>query len=172
MSFATHFSPHLTVIDRLTSDVLRNAPVSSPAADEFRADLAGLLVTSYFAAYECCVKSIFVNFASSKNKLLASVIGRQFEKISGRIKLQIITDEYARQFGETYRTRLVDRIKLLEDEIMGTERLSAKASFENLIDWRHQFAHAGKRLATLEEVIATEKIARGIIWALDEVMSY
>ena len=55
---------------------------------------------------------------------------------------------------------------------MRTEKLSAKTSFENLIDWRHEFAHAGKRLATLEEAVATEKIARKIIWALDEVMSF
>ena len=50
------------------------------------------------------------------------------------------------------------------------DKVSVKETYANLIKWRHAFAHEGRSMTTLEEVIASLPIAEKVILALDHAM--
>ena len=165
------YASHLTWAEQLTNQVLAHAPEAGPSTDRFRADLAGLLSTSYVASFECCIKVIFTSFAASKHKILGSVAGFHFRRINSQIGWERIADHYAAQFGDIYRKRFREFLVEEEVKIMKTKRVSLKETYVNLIKWRHTFAHEGLCLTTLEEVTEAFPIAKVVIFKLDEAMS-
>lgn len=171
MKFRTHYEVHLNWAEALTREVLRNAPSPSPVTDTYRADLAGLLSTAYIAAFECCIKEIFINFAASKHKIAGNMAGYHFEQINSKIHWQVIGDKYAGQFGVNYRKKYYELIADEETVVFKNEKVSLKKTYENLLTWRHAFAHEGKKLATLEEVSKAFPVAKRIIFKVDEAMS-
>lgn len=170
MTYPVHLEAHLRWIDRLTAEVLRNAPPPGPVGDEFRSDLAGPLATAYFAAYECCIKAIFVQFAMKRHKILAASTGFHFDRLNGKIHWNTIADQYAKQFGETYKNKFLDELNKIETKILASKKVSVKKGYENILTWRNAFAHEGKKLCSLDEVVNTEPVSREIITLIDSVM--
>lgn len=172
MNHFPSYEAHLLWVEELTKNVLAHAPPAGPANDSYRADLAGLLSTSYVAAFECCVKAIFNNFAQSKrNKILASVTEHMFAKINSKIHYNAIGDSYIRPFGVAYHKEFVRLIEEKELQILQDQRLSMKETYANLLKWRHAFAHEGKKLATLDEVASSYDVAKEVIFIADTTLS-
>lgn len=171
MKFSSEYQTYLNWVDSLTANVLNTAPPAGPATDDYRADLAGLLTTAYVAAYENCIKSIFISFAGSKNRILSSMASFHFDKINSKIHYNHIGSTYARQFGENYRIYYNKTLDDKENDYLRTHGVSIKESYSNLLKWRHAFAHEGKKLATLEEVVSCKDISRHVIFIIDETMS-
>lgn len=171
MNFATDYEDHLRWVEQLTADVLHHAPQPGTQADHFRADLAALLCTSYVAAFECSIKAIFTSFATSKHRILGTVAGYHFKRINSKIQIDRIANEYARQFGDHYRSRFKELVQQEEARILISDKTSMKETYHNLIRWRNEFAHEGKKLATLEEVTRALPIAQIVVRQLDRAMS-
>ena len=57
-----------------------------------------------------------------------------------------------------------------ESDAIKMDKVSVKETYANLIKWRHAFAHEGRSMTTLEEVIASLPIAEKVILALDHAM--
>ncbi len=155
----------------MAQNVILNAPVPNPASDSYRADLAGFLSVAYAAAFEECIKEIIKQFAKRQHILLHRVIEQKFDRINGRIKIDVIKDDYLKQFGEEYKKRFEAKIKLLEDHSLVSLGQSALSSYANIINWRHAFAHALERQTTIDEVQKAYPLAKKILHALDESLS-
>ncbi|WP_426163803.1 HEPN domain-containing protein [Sandarakinorhabdus sp. DWP1-3-1] len=139
-------------------------PASMRGVTAFRADLAGMLVVSIAAAYESCVKDTMITHAARFNVEFENFTAKNYEKLNSRISVKDLKN-YTKMFDPTihekFRLTLVRR-KALMLRITGK---SIESEFENILSWRHAFAHAGTRVTTIEEAANTHRIARIVIFS-------
>jgi hypothetical protein len=102
VKFSGEYAPHLKRAEDLTANVLKFAPPPGPEGDGFRADLAGLLAIAYVAAFENCVKAIFIAFGTATNPILGTVSEHHFQKLASKVHYDHL-DGYAVQFGQAYK---------------------------------------------------------------------
>lgn len=171
MKFSGEYAPHLKRAEDLTANVLSFAPPAGPQWDAFRADLAGLLAIAYVAAFENCVKAIFIAFGTTTNPILGAVTEHHFQKLASKIHWDFLGDGYAAQFGQVYKTEYLKFLSAREAAVLAANQVSMKETYANILTWRHKFAHEGVMLTTLEEVTAAYPVAKGVIEALDSAMS-
>ena len=171
MKFSGEYAPHLKRAEDLTATVLKFAPPPGPEGDAFRADLAGLLAIAYVAAFENCVKAIFIAFGTAKNPILGTVTEHHFQKLASKIHYDFLGDGYAAQFGQVYKAEYLKCLSANEVTVLAASQVSMKGAYANILTWRHKFAHEGVMLTTLEEVTAAYPAAKHVIQALDSAMS-
>jgi hypothetical protein len=171
VKFIGEYAPHLKRAEDLTANVLKFAPPPGPEGDAFRADLAGLLAIAYVAAFENCVKAIFIAFGTATNPILGSVTEHHFQKLASKIHYDFLGDGYAVQFGQAYKAEYLKCLNAQEAQVLAASQVSMKGAYANILTWRHKFAHEGVMLTTLEEVTAAYPTAKRVIEALDSAMS-
>ncbi|MDO9474886.1 MAG: hypothetical protein Q7J28_17720 [Caulobacter sp.] len=171
MNFSSEYAPHLKRAEDLTANVLKFAPPPGPEGDAFRADLAGLLAIAYVAAFENCVKAIFVAFGTATHPVLGTVTEHHFEKLASKVHYDSIGNKYALQFGQAYKAAYENCLKAQEAAILAASQVSMKNTYANILTWRHKYAHEGVMLTTLEEITAAYPTAKRVIEALDNAMS-
>lgn len=171
MKFSGQYAGHLKRAEDLTANVLKYAPPPGPQGDAFRADLAGLLAIAYVAAFENCVKAIFVSFGAATHPILGAVTEHHFDKLSSKIHWDYLGDGYAGQFGPSYKAEYLKCLSVEEAAVFAASQVSMKGAYANILTWRHKFAHEGVMLTTLEEVTAAYPSAKQVIRALDCAMS-
>jgi hypothetical protein len=137
MPYSDHF--------RLTDDLIQHLdPILAGLNDPFiESRYTGFLAVSSVAVLELAMKTIFLDFANAKHKVLANFCGQFFERINGRIGLKTIKDDYVTKFGSKYEARFSKALEKLERQELNTNRVSVKASYGNLLTWRNAFAHEG-----------------------------
>ena len=160
------FRPHLQKVEELAANVVRNAPDPGIATDSFRADLAGFLAVAYAAAFEESVKEIFISFARLQHEILHKMVQKKFDRINGKIKIDVIKNEYLLPFGEQFKDSFSSELQREETEVLRTQGQSITSCYTNIIDWRHAFAHALERQTTLEGVQASYTVAKKVIQIL------
>jgi hypothetical protein len=104
----------------------------------------GFLAVSSVTVLELAMKTIFLDFAKVKHKILLTFCENYFSQINGRIKLKTIQDEYISKFGQKYNKRFKDNLQKIENMELQVNRRSIKSSYGNLIEWRHKFVHEGE----------------------------
>ena len=148
MSYETHFQladDYITHID----------PVVSTIADPFIISrYTGFLSISAVTVYELAIKTIFIDFASRKHNVFGTFTYSHFDRINGQIMLGMLRKKHIGAFGDKYLNRFDKILKDKENEILSSDGVSIKNSYNNVIQWRHDFAHEGKApsTATYEEV--------------------
>ncbi|MHC4454521.1 MAG: HEPN domain-containing protein [Planctomycetota bacterium] len=132
----------------------------------------GFLAVTAVTVYELAIKTIFIDFAMKKHKVLENFTNTYFRRINGRIKTSIVKDEYVSKFGEKYVKRFDKKLKDKEKEILRTEGASVLTSYGNIIEWRNQFAHEGiiPQNATYDEVKKSYNMGKYVINCLAESM--
>lgn len=132
----------------------------------------GFLAVSAVTVYELAVKEILIEFSENKHKVLGSFARSYFDRINGRIKTQIIKDEYVSRFGEKYKKRFQKILDEKEKELLKTQGVSIKSSYANIITWRNDFAHEGKipTTATYDEVKRSYEVGKNLINCLADTM--
>lgn len=137
MAYSDHF--------KLTDDlILHLDPVLATLSDPFiESRYTGFLAVSGVTVLELALKSIFCDFADSKHPVLGNFCSQYFDRINGRIGLKSIKDDFLAKFGSKYQKRFEDRVEKLERQHLRAVGASIKASYGNLITWRHAFAHEG-----------------------------
>lgn len=94
MSYTAHFATADNVITNL-------AGVVAATADPIVVgQYTGFAAVSAVTVYELAIKEIFVDFAHSKHKVLGQFAESYFERINGRIGLQVLKKDYVPRFGE------------------------------------------------------------------------
>jgi len=133
---------------------------------------SGFLAVSAVTVYELAIKSVFIEFASHKHKILGSFTSSYFDRINGRIRVQIVRDEYIKKFGEKYVRRFRKGLDKCEKEILRTDGESVTSCYENVITWRNDFAHQGliPATATYEEVKKAYTFGKQVIHCLATTM--
>jgi RiboL-PSP-HEPN len=157
------FNAHLQKVEELAANVVRNAPAPGVATDSFRADLAGFLAVAYAAAFEESVKEIFVSFAQQQHTILHKMVLTKFDRINGKIRIEVIKSEYLLPFGEQFRDAFSTELQREEKQMLITEGQSITTCYTDIINWRHAFAHALERQTTLEAVQASYSVAKKVV---------
>lgn len=162
-------APILDRIDLLAGEISNYVPIS-PATLQFRGDLAGLLVVAIAASYESCVKETMVNYAARHHVQFEIFAQNNFEKLNSRINLSDL-HRYAKSFDNSIHQKfgelIVERRRRLNTKI-GKDFTK---SYGQILSWRHDFAHAGKRNTTVKEALATHRLAKRVMYTFDEAFA-
>lgn len=157
-------------IDLLASRIDSFAPIVDLSAISFRADLAGLLTVFIAAHYENCVKETMISYAAGHSKEFEGFVERQFEKLNSKICVndlhryaKILNPKLADQFSLTLKRR-----RKLISALCGR---NVEKQLQQLLNWRHEFAHAGNHVTTVEEALLTHRLARVPIVTFEQVFS-
>jgi hypothetical protein len=145
-------------------------PTDLIEAAQFRADLAGLLVVSMAASYENCVKETLVTYATNRHVAFGNFATNNFSRLNSRISLSDLYG-YAKTFDSGVYDRfglLLDRRKKLIDKRLGK---SIVESYSQILNWRNSFAHAGTRNTTIEEAVATHRLAKRVLYTFDRAFN-
>jgi len=93
-----------------------------------------------------------------------------FRRLNGRIKVQNIK-EYVKQFGLKYDEKFRKKLAQKGDSYLRTHGKSIQTEYDNLVLWRHQFAHAGiAPPVTYKEVTGAYERGKEVIVCLAETM--
>lgn len=161
---------HLGRIEKLVREIDHFVSPDRKDASEFRADLAGLLVVAIAASYESCIKEILINFAYKRHVAFGTYTSNNYGRLNSRIA---ITDlhGYAKLFGDGVHQRF--KAGLARRSGVINTRLGQKIEehYQNILSWRHAFAHSWARNTTVEEVIRTHRFAIRVIYSFDEAFS-
>lgn len=167
MTYVTHFQLADDLIDHLDE-------VISSVTDPFVASrYVGFVAVSGITVYELAIKKIFIDLSEKKHKVLGQFAGAFFERLNGRIRSQILKDDYLPRFGEKY----VKRYKRLEAEaekrFLRSDRVNVLSSYNNLILWRNEFAHEGRIPSTpsYQEVTQSYRWGKEVIHCLARTMN-
>ena len=161
---------HLRKIDELASEINHNVPEDKIAAQAFRADLAGLLVVTIAASYEACVKEVLVNYAAKQHVAFGNFAQNNYKKINSRVKVKDLLG-YAKLFGDNVDKRFKERLAIKKKRISDRLGINIENRFEQILDWRHDFAHAWVNNTTIEEALKTHRFGKRVLYAFDEAFN-
>ncbi|MCB9422845.1 MAG: hypothetical protein H6667_23805 [Ardenticatenaceae bacterium] len=166
MAYQDHF--------RLADDMIihLNTIIASVSDPFITSRYVGFVAVTAVTVYELAIKDVFFDFGNKKHKVLGTFTRSYFDRINGRIKIQIIRDEYVRRFGDKYVTRFKKKIEETEELNIRLHGRSIQSSYNNIIIWRNEFAHEGKipGTVTYNEVTASYEVGKEVIKCLAETM--
>ena len=130
----------------------------------------GFVLVSAVTVYELAIKDILFEFSDRKHVILGKFARSKFERMNGRIKLQNLQDDYICVFGEKYLSKFKKKLDQKEKFYLKNNKESIKQSYQNVITWRHSFAHDGKvpNTTNYNEVKLAYNAGKGVMIALDE----
>jgi len=160
----------LARIDELIKDM--NAVV--PATSEYkyvklRADLAGLLVVAIAASYENCVKEILYSKAGSHHPAFEAYARRQYARINSRINVADLI-RYCDVYDPILKTQFKAKLSSRKGAVLARTGVNIEVMYGQLLDWRHDFAHAGVRSMTLEEATKAHLFGKRVLYAFAETL--
>lgn len=161
---------HFSRVDRLVHEMNQFVPAENRGVTEFRADLAGMLVVTIAAMYETCVKTTMVSYAARYGKEFEGFAERNFQKLSSKISYNDLK-RYARTFDGQICNRFektLDRRRKLAVSLSGKNPIK---QLDQILDWRHDFAHAGLRQTTISEAVKTHRLASIVILSFHNAFS-
>ena len=167
MNFQQHY--------RLADDMIQHLnTVMSSINDPFISSrYVGFVTIAAVTVFELALKDIFIDFAVKKNKVFGTFTEGHFDKINGRIRNENIKNDYIKKFGDKYLDRYKKKIDQVEEETLQIERISIKNSYQNLITWRNEFAHAGQipTNVTYNEAVQAYEIGKRLIQCVADTMN-
>ncbi|NBC37756.1 hypothetical protein GTZ99_14465 [Novosphingobium sp. FSY-8] len=162
---------HFAKIDELTEEIERIVPTDGYQNVQFRSDLAGLLVVAIAATYESCVKDVLYERALRHHVAFGAFAERNFEKLNSRIQIKDLK-KYCQLFGSgALQNEFRDRLKERKEKLLQRSGKNIENCYEQVLEWRHAFAHAMVRNHTIEEAVNTHRCAKRVLYVFDEVIS-
>jgi hypothetical protein len=160
---------HFATIDALINEIDQRVPPNKDYISvKFRADLAGLLVVAMAATYENCVKEILCDYASKHHVAFGEFALRIFNKLNSRIQIRDL-----RKYCELFDPRIAQsfKVKLATKKLALLRRVGANIedSYEQILSWRHEFAHAKIQKTTIEEATKTHRFGKRVLYVFDDV---
>lgn len=166
MTYQNHF--------KLADDVISHvSTVVQGISDPFISSrYIGFVSVSAVTVYELAIKEIFCTFATQEHELLGNFVLSYFKRINGQIKLKKIKEDYIPRFGQQYVDKFKTKIEESELETLKISKRSIKNSYDNIIEWRNQFAHDGQipSTVTYQEVIDSYFAGKEVIHCLSVTM--
>jgi len=133
------------------------------------AKYVGFAVIACVTVFEMAIKDILVSFADKKHRIFGTFVQHRCERMNGRIQIDTLKDDYIRQFGDKYVRRFDRNLAASAKAVLQSKRRDIRASYKNLITWRHAFAHAGvtSANATWDEAIQAYEDGKEVIRCFD-----
>jgi RiboL-PSP-HEPN len=158
----------LEPIDRLYDEIRLFVPEDTLRL-QFRSDLSGLLVVSMAASYENCVKEILISFCSSHNEAFGAFASNQYAKLNSKINLHDLVN-YAKLFGDQFQQKYKEELAKRRNSIKNRTGRDICERYEQVLAWRHQYAHAGQQNTTLDEAYSAHTFAKRVILAFSDAL--
>lgn len=158
---------HFDRIEKLVAEMEQYVPPDTKGIAGFRADLAGLLVVTISASYESCVKETLVSYAGRHHIAFANFATNNYRKLNSRISIGDLhgyTGTFDENVSIRFRTLLSDRRRRIDGRI----GKNIEKSYQQILNWRHDFAHTGARNTTIEEAVSTHRLAKRVLYAFDD----
>lgn len=155
-------SDELIKIDDIWQDIEKFIPDGTKGAASLRADLAGLLVVYIAASYENCIKAILIEYAASKNIDFETFITNNFKKLNSRVQVNDLK-KYAKLFGDNVHKRFDEELKSRKKRIQNYTGHNIDERYQQILSWRHAYAHAGEKNTTLSEAIQFHRYAKHVV---------
>ncbi len=122
------------------------------------------------AHYENCVKETMISYASRHNQEFEGFVERHYDKLNSKIDPNNLR-QYAKlldpRLGEEFKLTLERRRKLFS-KLSGR---NVEKQLRTILGWRHEYAHAGNLVTTVEEALRTHRLAKIPIQTFEEVLS-
>ena len=149
-----------------------NGVVPGLADPLLRAKYTGFVSVAAVTVYEMAIKDIFMEFAQKKNAVFGRYVQSKFNRINGKIRLDVIKDEYIKEFGGRYLERFKKALDTSSTLYLRSHRRDIRSSYGNLIVWRNDFAHEGaiKATTTYAEVVQAYEDGKHVIHTLSSAM--
>jgi hypothetical protein len=166
MAYTEHFKLADDLIAHLT-------PAVAQIRDPFIASrYVGFVAVAAVTVYELAIKEILCTFGEKKHAVLGNFARSYFDRINGRIKYKILHEEYVASFGDKYVRRFRKKVQEREEHTLRSTRKSILTSYDNIITWRHQFAHEGRvpTSATYQEAVDAYRAGKEMIECLANSM--
>jgi len=136
MAYQDHF--------KLVDDVASHLDAAVEAVDAFlQSRYVGFYAVASAAVIELALKEIVVSFAEMNHPLFGGYLASRYERINGRVRLEDITKEHLKPFGQRFQKRFNLLLKRVDRYYIPRMGYSVKLSYEALLTCRHQFAHEG-----------------------------
>jgi hypothetical protein len=164
------YHDHFKHADDLISHL--NGVVSSVKDQLIATKYVGFVAVACTTVYELAIKEIFIAFSEKKDKVFGVFAEKYFDRLNGRIKTKHLTGDHIIRFGGDYVKCFKEEINMAEDRHLNIHRISILSSYNNVIEWRHQFAHQGEipTTATYDEVTKSFEAGKEVIHCLHRTM--
>jgi hypothetical protein len=166
MAYADHF--------KLADDLIAHLnPIVTGVADPFlQSRYTGFVAVACVTVYELAIKEILCDFGQTKHKVLGHFARSHFDRLNGRIRYSELHGNHVIRFGEKYPIRFKKAVEARDKKFLVSHKKSVLASYNNLITWRHQFAHEGQLplTATYAEAIEAYELGKQVIECLANSM--
>lgn len=154
-------------IHELAFEMEKFVPVGNKGVDSFRADLAGLLVVTIAACYEDCVKTTLVEHASKRHVDFEEFTERNFSRLSSKVKVNDL-HRYARLYGGDAEKRFKEILKAKRVKISGRTGFNIEKRYEQILNWRHDYAHGGVKNTTISEDLEFHMFGLRVLYCFNE----
>ena len=161
---------HFRRVDALISLSDRFAPANMRGVESFRGELAGLIVVSMAASYENCVKEIMNDYASRRHNDFHHFIDKNYKRMNSRVKISDL-HKYTKLFGPQIHTNFKDALHRRKTLLQQRSNVNICSSYEQVLDWRHDYAHAGLINTTVEEATKFHMFGKRVIYTFAEAFS-
>jgi hypothetical protein len=162
---------HFVKIDQLILDIDAHVPPSTGyAAVKLRADLAGLLVVTMAATYETCVKEVIHGHANRVHLKFGNFTAENFKKINSKININDL-NHYCNLFDPNINQRFNFLLAKRKAEMLRRTGQDIEDRYKQILRWRHGFAHAWTRNATIEDVVRAHRAGKRVLYVFDQAFS-
>ena len=76
--------------------------------------------------------------------------------------------KYTKIFHPDISRKFKSNLSVRKNDINKRLGKNIEERYEQILDWRHDFAHAGKRNTTIEEAMQTHRFALRVIFCFDD----
>lgn len=104
----------------------------------------GYVAVTAVTAFEINIREKTFDFCRKKHNVFGNFAEAYFAKTNAKVKTQQLQEEFLRKFGLRYLNRYKSKLNDLEKSHLRDHGRSLKGSYNNLIQWRHDFVHDGK----------------------------
>ena len=156
--------PHMERIDVLAREMQEHLPLSLKGVEDLRADLAGLLVVTIIASYESCVKETLVSYAFKQSDKFSEYVERRYNKLNSKIAINDLS-RYCTDFAPNSQIKFKNNFKRRKDRVNNFLGQNIERKYEQLLEWRHDFAHKAVRNTTIEEAIDFHRYAKHVLFS-------
>jgi hypothetical protein len=161
----------LARIDELVRDMNAAVPANTVYQNvKLRAELAGLLVVAIAASYENCVKEVLYSKAGTHHAAFEAYAKRQYAKINSRIAVSDLI-KYCELYDPPLKAKFKSTLATRKAAILAKTGVNIETTYERLLEWRHDFAHAGVRSMTLEEATKAHMFGKRVLYVFADALS-
>lgn len=154
-------------IDQLVEHANRFAPEGKRGVADFRAELGGVVTVLVASCYENIVKQVLIDYSSRHHIEFGRFTESSFARLNSRIQLRDLhklCKHGGPSISESFRRRLNDR-KVRYRSMSKTEM---EKSYERILAWRHDYAHAGIKNTSLVEAVKTHREGFPVLLSFSE----